>query len=146
MIAAHNGEILFAILLLPFLAGIGLSIYFPIFSFTAFLTGTLVCLIVLFISLNLLYKKLNLHKLKWIGGMLIYSVLFLLGWNITLKYNELNSNDHFSKKPADYLLVKISSEPKLNGDLINKLQRQAKVLHINYHTLLRNKSMIVSSN
>lgn len=118
MIAAHKGEIPFAILLLPFLAGIGFGIYFPVFSFTSFLTVTLVCLIVLFISLNLLYKKLNLHKLKWTGGILIYSVLFLLGWNITLQYNELNSNDHFSKKTADYLLVKISNEPKLNGDLL----------------------------
>ncbi len=49
---------------------------------------------------------------------MIYSTLFLLGWTITLKYNELNSKDHFSKKPTDYLLVKISNEPKLNGNLL----------------------------
>jgi len=117
MIAGQKGEIPFAILLLPFLAGIGSGIWFPAFSFTAFLTVVLASLIVLFISLNLLYKKLNLYKHKWTGGTLIYSILFLLGWTITLKYNELNGTDHFSKSPADYLLVKISNEPKLNGDL-----------------------------
>ncbi len=51
MIAAHKGEIPFA-LLLPFLAGIGSGIYFPVFSFTAFFTTILAALIVLFISLN----------------------------------------------------------------------------------------------
>jgi competence protein ComEC len=118
MIAAHKGEIPFAILLLPFLAGIGSGIYLPVFSFTAILTITLSGLIVLFISLNLFYKKLNLYKFKWTGGILIYCILFTLGWTITLKYNELNNKDHFSKKPADYLLVKVSNEPKLNGDLL----------------------------
>src|ERR1041385_9450301 len=101
MIAAHKGEIPFAILLLPFLAGIGSGICFPVFSFTTFLTIILTGLIVLFISLNLLYKKLNLYKIKWVGGTLIYSILFFLGWTITLKYNELNDNSHFSKKSAD---------------------------------------------
>lgn len=118
MIATHKGEIPFAILLLPFLAGIGSGIYFPVFSSVAFLTITLFGLIVLFISLNLFYKKLNLHKFKWVGGTLIFSTLFILGWVVTLNYDELNSKDHFSKKAADYLLVKINDEPKLNGDLL----------------------------
>ena len=43
---------------------------------------------------------------------------FFLGWTVTLNYNELNSSDHFSKKPADYLLVKINNEPKLTGELL----------------------------
>jgi competence protein ComEC len=78
MIATHKGEIPFAILLLPFLAGIGSGIYFPIFSFTTFFSITVAGLIVLFISLNLLFKKLNLYK--WTGGVLIYSILFFSGW------------------------------------------------------------------
>lgn len=118
MIAAHKGEIPFAILLLPFLAGIGSGIWFPVFSFTTFLTITLFGLIILFISLNSFYKKLNLYKSKWLGGVLAYSILFLLGCTVTLKYNELSNKDHFSKKTADYLLVKISNEPKLSGDML----------------------------
>jgi len=118
MIAAHKGEIPFAILLLPFLAGIGSGIYVPVFSFTAILAIILSALIILFISLNFFYKKLSLYKFKWTGGALMYCILFTLGWTITLKYNELNSKDHFSKKPADYLLVKVSNEPKRSGDLL----------------------------
>ena len=105
MIAAHKGEIPFAILLLPFLAGIGSGICFPVFSFTACLTITLAGLMILFIGLNLFYKKLNLYKHKWIGGVLIYSILFLLGWNVTLKYKELNNKEQISIKTGDYLLV-----------------------------------------
>ena len=118
MIAVHKGEIPFAILLLPFLAGIGSGIYFPVFSFATTLTIILSGLISLFISLNLFYKEINLYKFKWTGGVLIYSILFVLGWTITLKYNELNNKDHFSKKPADYFLIKVSNEPKQNGDLL----------------------------
>ena len=118
MIAGHKGEIPFVILLLPFLAGIGLGIYFPYLSFTTFLSVLLFCLVILFISLNLVYKQLTLYKIKWIGGILVHSILFLLGWVVTIDYNELNSKDHFSKKQADYLLVKINNEPKLNADLL----------------------------
>jgi competence protein ComEC len=118
MIAGHKGEIPFVILLLPFLAGIGLGIYFPYFSFTTFLSILLFGLIILFIGLNLAYKKLNLYKIKWLGGILVHSILFLLGCVVTIDYNELNSKDHFSKKHTDYLLVKVNNEPKLNGDLL----------------------------
>jgi len=118
MIAGHKGEIPFVIPLLPFLAGIGLGIYFPYFSFTVFLSILLFGLVILFIGLNLAYKKLNLYKIKWLGGIMVHSILLLLGWVVTIDYNELNSKDHFSKKQADYLLVKINNEPKLNGDLL----------------------------
>ncbi|HTD39546.1 MAG TPA: ComEC/Rec2 family competence protein, partial [Mucilaginibacter sp.] len=118
MIAGHKGEIPFVLLLLPFLAGIGLGIYSPLFSITTFLSGILFGLIILFVSLNIFYKKLNLYKIKWVGGILINSILFFSGWIITLRYNELSSRNHFSKIQADYLLVKINNEPKASGDLL----------------------------
>jgi competence protein ComEC len=37
MIAEHKGEIPFVVLLLPFLAGIGLGIYFPVVPLILFL-------------------------------------------------------------------------------------------------------------
>ncbi len=118
MIAAHKGEIPFVILLLPFLAGIGLGIYFPSVSFTLLLEITLCSLAFAFILLNLVYKRLNLYKVKWLGGVLIHSILFLLGWVSVIHYGELNDQNHFSKKHADYLLIKISNEPKLTGELL----------------------------
>jgi competence protein ComEC len=118
MIAAHKGEIPFVVLLLPFLAGIGIGIYFPSVPFDAFIQVTLYSLAFVFILLNLFYKRLRLYKFKWLGGVLIHSLLFLLGWIVVLHYNELNSKDHFSKKQSSYLLVKVSNEPKLSGDLL----------------------------
>jgi competence protein ComEC len=118
MIAAHKGEIPFVVLLLPFLAGIGLGIYFPSVSFAPLLQIALYSLAVVFILLNLAYKRFKLYKLKWLGGVLIHSLLCLLGWVTVIRYDELNDKDHFSKKQANYLLIKISNEPKLTGELL----------------------------
>ncbi len=117
MIAAHKGEIPFVILLLPFLTGIGLGIYTPSFPFLPFVQTAFYSLAFLFILLNLAYKQLSLYKIKWLGGILMHTILFLLGWVITIQYNELNAGDHFSKKQGDLLLIKISNEPKLSSEL-----------------------------
>ena len=118
MIAEYKGEIPFVVLLLPFLAGIGLSIYFPSASFILFIEIAFYSIVVAFIVLNLAYKRLRLYKFKWIGGVLIHAILLLLGWVVTINYNELNYKNHFSKIKADYLIVKISNEPKLSGDML----------------------------
>ncbi|WP_426667638.1 ComEC/Rec2 family competence protein [Mucilaginibacter sp. McL0603] len=118
MIAEHKGEIPFVVLLLPFLAGIGLGIYFPVFPLILFVEIAFYSLVFVFIVLNLAYKRLGLYKFKWLGGVLMHTILLLLGWVVTINYNELNNKDHFSKSKADYLVVKISNEPKLSGDLL----------------------------
>lgn len=118
MIADHKGEIPFVILLLPFLAGIGFGVYFPSVPFAAFIQVIVYSIAFVFILLNLFYKRLRLYKFKWLGGILIHSLLFFLGWVIVIRYDELNNKDHFSKKQSDYLLVKVNNEPKLSGDLL----------------------------
>jgi competence protein ComEC len=77
---------------------------------------------------------------------------------------ELSNTELAQKLKTDYLYV--SGSPDINLDLINKnydynsliidntnsnhlineLQEQASAQHTNYHTLPRNKSMVVSSN
>jgi len=118
MIATHKGEIPFVVFILPFLAGIALGINLPFYPHTLFLEIILSALTCIFIILNLLYKKIKLYRFKWLGGVLMHSILFFLGWVVVVNYNELNDKDHFSKKPAGYLLVKINNEPKLTGDLL----------------------------
>ena len=118
MIAGHKGEIPFLVLLLPFLAGIGLAIYSPSFSPVATLSFTFYILAVLFTGLNLAYKQLNLYKFKWFGGMLIHGILFVLGWLVTLNYNELSSKEHFARKKSDYLLVKVNNEPVVKNGIL----------------------------
>jgi competence protein ComEC len=117
MIANHKGEVPVVVLILPFLAGIISSLSY--LSSNAFwITALLIVLSIAFIALNLTYNQFSIYKVRWLGGSLIYLILLLLGWMITYQHNELNQNDHFSKKPAQYLTVVINSEPKLKGDLV----------------------------
>jgi len=117
MIAAHKGEVPFVVLILPFIAGIACGLNFSsvnclfIFLILLAFAGT-------FIFLNLNYKRFNIYKHKWLGGALIHVILFIAGWISVISYNELNKTNHFSKIPAGYLLVKVSNEPILKGDML----------------------------
>jgi competence protein ComEC len=115
MIAAHKGEIPFAVLLIPFIAGIACGLNINYTGYILFLLGTLVSVAAVFILLNIGYKYFSVYKHKWLGGILTHLLLFLTGWIALINYNELNSKKHFSKSKADYLIIKINNEPKLNG-------------------------------
>jgi competence protein ComEC len=117
MIANHKGEVPVVVLILPFLAGIVSSLSY-LSTNAAWITLLLIILSIAFIALNLTYTRFSIYKVRWLGGSLIYLILFLLGWMVTYQHNELNQNDHFSKKPAQYLTIAINSEPKLKGDLV----------------------------
>ncbi|MGZ3753007.1 MAG: ComEC/Rec2 family competence protein, partial [Mucilaginibacter sp.] len=67
---------------------------------------------------NVAYKQFRLYKVKWFGGAILQVILFLFGWWVVANNSELNDNNHFSTKHADYLLVKINNEPKLTTGLL----------------------------
>ncbi|MBD1386860.1 ComEC family competence protein [Mucilaginibacter rigui] len=117
MIAKHKGEIPVVVLLLPFLAGISCGFFYPGIN-TSFNLIVLVALSLLFTGLNLWYTPLNVYKKRWLGGMLIFPIVFLLGLFITVRNNELNNLDHFSKSPSQQLVAIITSEPKIKDDLV----------------------------
>ncbi len=117
MIAKHKGEIPVVVLLLPFLAGISVGLLYLGIN-TLFTLIALAVLSLLFIGLNLWYKPLKVYKTRWLGGMLIFLILFLLGLFTTTRHNELNNPDHFSKKPSQQLAVVITSEPKVKDELV----------------------------
>jgi competence protein ComEC len=82
MIANHKGEVPVVVLILPFLAGIVSSLSY--WSTNAFwITALLVVLSIAFIALNLTYTRFSIYKVRWLGGSLIYLILFLLGWMVT---------------------------------------------------------------
>jgi len=115
MIANHKGEIPFVILIIPFLLGIGLAVNYALFIDTQALIIAAITLSVIFVALNTFYKKLNVYKLRWVGGILINLILFLLGWISATGYSELNNADHFSKTKSQYLIININSEPVLKN-------------------------------
>lgn len=118
MIASHKQEIPFTLLLLPFLAGLCLAILFPCTGYITTIQIAFGFILAAFITLNLLYKHLNIYKIKWAGGLMIYLLLILAG-AICLEANrENNSPDHFSKTKSAYLIGKISNEPKKSNGIL----------------------------
>lgn len=110
MIANHKGEIPFFLLLLPFLTGIGLAVNFPA-THPGWLLFVFYIISISFIILNLVYSRLALYKSRWIGGALIVVILIVSGYIITIENNELNDGKHYSRQPAQHLVLKINSEP-----------------------------------
>ena len=118
MFANHKGEIPFVILLLPFLAGVSLALYLPGHLPTPIPFILFICLSAGFIALNISYKKLNIYKFNWLGGVLIQAILFCAGWVCAINHNELNKAGHFSKHKTQYLAVKVATEPVIkNGSV-----------------------------
>ncbi|HVW16543.1 MAG TPA: ComEC/Rec2 family competence protein [Mucilaginibacter sp.] len=118
MIAGHKGEVPFFVLIVPFLAGILLGVFFGQPGLIPFLWILLAAITAAFVSLNLFYRKLKLYKARWTGGLLMHLVLLVLGWLVAVKYNELNDKNHFARISSQYLIVKINSEPIAKGGLI----------------------------
>lgn len=118
MIAKHKGEIPVVILLLPFLLGIALGINLPSAVYLGALAISFTGLLITFLLLNIFYKRFNIYKKRWTGGVLIHLLLFIAGWISVINNNELNSISHFSKQPAQHLLIRVSNEPQLKNGLI----------------------------
>ncbi len=118
MLANHKGEIPFVLLILPFLLGIGIGLNF---SATVYFTPLIISFTIAgaaFVALNIGYNKLNLYKVKWLGGLLISLILFTAGWVNVIQNNELNNKSHFSKTSAQYLVATINNEPVLKNGLV----------------------------
>lgn len=131
MIANHKGEIPVALLLLPFMLGISIGIGVTSDCSIVIPSIVLGVLSITFISFNLSYSRFKLYKNRWLGGLLIIPILFLSGWIAVVKYNELNSVNHFSKSPAQYLAVTINSEPILKNGFIHFTAKAEQMLDHN---------------
>jgi competence protein ComEC len=118
MLANHKGEIPFVVLILPFLLGITMGLSFWQSTYLTLVLTLLLFFGLTFIILNFTYARFSLYKVRWIGGSMITLILFLTGWFSVIKYNELNSDQHFSKVPAKYLLIKINNEPTIKNGLV----------------------------
>lgn len=118
MIANHKGEIPVVILLLPFLLGISVGIGFNSAIYLMPLAIGFASLLILFLLLNFYYNRFKVYKKRWLGGGIIHLLLLLAGWIATINNNELNNMGHFSKQPAQKLLVRINNEPQIKNGLI----------------------------
>ncbi|XHR96456.1 ComEC/Rec2 family competence protein [Mucilaginibacter sp. UC70_90] len=118
MIANHKGEIPVVILLIPFLLGISVGINLRSVAYLMPLAVGFASLLILFLLLNFYYSRFKVYKRRWLGGIIIHLLLFLAGWIAVINNNELNNTGHFSKLPAQRLLVRINNEPQIKNGLI----------------------------
>ncbi|WEA00971.1 ComEC/Rec2 family competence protein [Mucilaginibacter sp. SJ] len=118
MIANHKGEIPVVILLIPFLLGISVGINLRSVAYLMPLAVGFASLLILFLLLNFYYSRFKVYKRRWLGGIIIHLLLFLAGWIAVINNNELNNPGHFSKLPAQRLLVRINNEPQIKNGLI----------------------------
>jgi competence protein ComEC len=75
MIATHKGEITIVVLLLPFMAGIGLGLNYP--GTSACFNYPFSCIKPVIYCVNFGYAKLGIYKKSWLGGLLIAPILLL---------------------------------------------------------------------
>ena len=117
MLVFHKGEIPFALLLLPFLAGLAWGAVYP--TGVQMYTLIVFCAILFaFIILNYFYQPLGLYKAKWLGGFMVFTLLLFAG-KICFDHNrQIDSLKHFSKKESKYLIGYISDEPKLSSGIL----------------------------
>jgi competence protein ComEC len=115
MLRAHKGEIPFLFWLMPFTTGIVLCLYL---GGAVPFTYIIILLLISgagFAGLNLCYNQFKLYRSPWLGGLLMHVVLLCSGWLCVQLNNELRHTNHFSKIKANYLIVKVVTEPTQKG-------------------------------
>jgi competence protein ComEC len=113
-----NKEIPLFRLLIPFAAGIWLGVSHSWYNNIWGLYVASGLLLLVFILLNNYYKKFQLYKKQWLGGLLIGILLFLFGIIQAENCKEINHQDHFSLYPSDQLIICVNQEPKISGDIL----------------------------
>ncbi len=117
----------FVRLLLAFLAGLLLAIYFealPNLHWLFFLIPPL--------AYSFFYYRLQLnYRLRYLKGIPILLFFFLFGIKLVQLHTEINFEDHYAQKVIDYYLVKITEPPKkksntlkIIGEVIEVRQQQ----------------------
>ncbi len=116
MIAYFKSEIPFLRLLLFFVLGISCSISFHLKPGVLWMLLWILIFLALLIIASL-YKKTKVYLHAHLPGVLMYVLLFLSGVMLGNQHKSLERSDHFSKTPSDELIVHLTEEPKLNGDI-----------------------------
>ncbi len=142
MLANHKGEIPFVLLIVPFLLGIVVGLNFALVNYFNFLLVSISVLSLAFIGLNVAYSRLNLYRIKWLGGSLISLILLLAGWVSVIQYNDLNRIDHFSKSSSKHLVVRVNNEPVLKNGLVRFTAKVEQQVNNSKHTNTSGKLLI----
>lgn len=116
MLAYFKTEIPFLRLLIFLMSGISLAIVLNLPPYIA-LKICWLALFVLMVALSLLFRKLKIYFQSYRIGILIYTEMFLSGMILCTEHKEIFNPQHFSKLPSDELIVIVSEDPQIKGDI-----------------------------
>ncbi len=115
----QKGEIPFVRILIPLIFGISMALCLPpTINWFNSLQFLLIGSLVIFVICHVFYKKLRLYRWRWITGILLFLFIGICGYEITTVAGQRLEENHFSKLRQEFLLVNISSEPKVSGDIV----------------------------
>lgn len=104
-------------LIIPFIAGILLSYFFPNERiFKAAIPLALIGLLILkFLIIN--YRRFSLYRFRWLAGLVSHGFILAAGYWLTVYTSEKYDQTHYSIQKADAFLAEIKSEPKSSGSI-----------------------------
>jgi len=115
----QKGELVFVRLLLPLMLGIALAILLPQTALLYYLLLATFLFFVLALSFSIwFYNKFKIYLSRWKPGIIVQAGVFVIGITLTLAENDKIRSDYFAKFNNEALVVSISSEPRLAGDIV----------------------------
>ena len=113
-----KGEIPFVRLLVPLIVGIAAGNFFAspgVFYLAKFCSVLSLCILIFLI---IGYKKYSLFRVKWILGISVHVFIFMTAISLTLRQSGKFDPDYFAKFKSQALVVIITTEPQLSGDIL----------------------------
>ena len=133
----YKGEVPFVRLLVPLVFGIIFGYIYPGSNLVAYGAALCLALLIIFFLLLMIYKRFALHRSIWVFGVIIHAYLFLLGLSLSIYAAEKFSPDYYGYRRADFLVVRVKTEPKLNNGIV---RMEAEVRKIICGTSLKKES------
>ncbi|WP_025146234.1 ComEC/Rec2 family competence protein [Pedobacter jeongneungensis] len=113
-----KAEYVFVRILFPFLIGIGIFYFFPSKVCLQFLSIVVLLNFSCILSLNIIYKKLNIYRYKGTIGILLFIFFLNLGGLLCLLNNQTLKNNYFGSGNYTSLKIWVKDEPQQNGNII----------------------------
>lgn len=113
-----QAEIVFVRLTIPFIFGI--LIYYQTTNMVS-QTGLAIACLLLFIALlllNVCYLQWRAYRYKPLIKVAFYLLSFLVAGLLTINHKEELTDAHFTRKPCDFIRIRIDDEPQLKNHII----------------------------
>jgi len=114
-----KGEIPFVRILIPLIIGISTSyLFLPSFGLLSVSICFTLVMLLLLAYLIVFYKIHYNYHYRWLIGVLVNTIIFLSGYDLTAYKSQRVNESHFSKAEYEMLVITVCSEPKLSGDIL----------------------------